>query len=205
MTRTALPLVLASSSPRRMELLGRLGLELLVVAPNVAETPLPHEEPPTHALRVAREKALAVSVLHPDFPVLAADTVVVLGDRIFGKPASRGEAASMLADLAGRTHTVLTGLAVRWGETEATHLERASVTLVPYREDLFGWYVATGEVDDKAGAYAVQGKGAILVERIEGNVQAVMGLPLAVLPALFAMVGLELAVDGDRLQVNRRA
>ena len=146
-----------------------------------------------------------MAALHPSLPVLGADTVVTLGERIFGKPASRADAAAMLADLAGRTHVVLTALAIRWEEREATHLESARVVIVPYVQPLFDWYVATGEGDDKAGAYAVQGKGAALVERVEGNVQAVMGLPLAPLPALLAKVGLELTVDGDRLLLSRRA
>lgn len=197
-------LVLASGSPRRRELLARLGLEFSVVTPNVDESPLPGETPRTHAMRIARDKARAVAIRRRKNPVLAADTVVVLGRRIFGKPGSRADAASMLAELAGRTHTVLTATVIRWGEREAAHLESARVTLVPYREELYAWYVATGEVDDKAGAYAVQGKGAVLVERVEGNVQAVMGLPLAALPSLLERIGLDLAVGGDRLYLNRR-
>jgi septum formation protein len=201
----ALTLVLASGSPRRRELLARLGLDVIIVAPDVDEDPIPGEPPLIHALRLAREKAQRVAALHPSLPVLGADTVVTLGERIFGKPANRADATTMLADLAGRTHVVLTALAIRWEEREATHLESARVVIVPFVKSLFDWYVATGEGDDKAGAYAVQGKGAALVERVEGNVQAVMGLPLAPLPALFAKVGLELAVDGDRLLLSRRA
>jgi septum formation protein len=204
-TLGALTLVLASGSPRRRELLGRLGLDVAIVAPDVDESPIPGEPPPIHALRLAREKAHRVAALHPSLPVLAADTVVTLGEKIFGKPASRADAATMLAELAGRTHVVLTALVIRWEGREATHLEAARVAIVPFAQPLFDWYVATGEGDDKAGAYAVQGKGAALVERVEGNVQAVMGLPLAPLPALLARVGLELAVDGDRLLLSRRA
>jgi septum formation protein len=205
MSRGTLTLVLASGSPRRRELLARLGLEMTVTAPDVDETPILGEPPPIHALRLAREKAAAAGALQPELPVLGADTVVVLGEKIFGKPGSRAEAAEMLAELAGKTHVVLTGLALRWGEREASHLESARVAIVPYGERLFAWYVATGEGDDKAGAYAVQGKGAVLVERVEGNVQAVMGLPLAPLPALFARVGLELTADGERLLLSPRA
>jgi len=204
MSRRSLTLILASGSPRRRELLARLGLELLVVAPEIDETPLPSEPPPIHAVRIAGAKALAVWERHPDLPVLAADTVVVLGERIFGKPSGRAEAAEMLAELAGKTHTVLTALALRWGRREADHLEVATVAIVPHSEQLFRWYVATGECDDKAGAYAVQGRGALLVERVEGNVQAVVGLPLAALPGLFARVGLELTTDGDRLLISPR-
>jgi septum formation protein len=204
MSGPALSLILASGSPRRRDLLARLGLEPLVVAPDIDETPLPSEPPPLHAVRVSAAKARAVALRHPEHPVLAADTVVVVGEKIFGKPSSRAEAAAMLAELAGRTHTVLTALTLRWGGREASHLEAARVAIVPYSRRLFAWYVATGECDDKAGAYAVQGKGAVLVERVEGNVQAVVGLPLAALPALFARVGLELAADGDRLLVSPR-
>jgi septum formation protein len=201
----SLTLVLASVSPRRRELLARLGIDVVVIAPDVDEDPIPGEPPPVHALRLAREKAQKVAALQPSLPVLAADTVVTLGERILGKPVSRADAATMLADLAGRTHVVLTALAIRWDDREATHLESARVTFVPYLKPLFDWYVATGECDDKAGAYAVQGKGAALVERVEGNVQAVMGLPLAPLPALLAKVGLELVPEGDCLRLNRRA
>jgi septum formation protein len=204
MTRPALSLVLASGSPRRRELLGRLGLEVTVVEPCVDETPVAGEPPPLHALRLAREKARAGVALHPELPSLGADTVVVLGERIFGKPASRADAAAMLAELSGRTHVVITALALRLAEREATHVESALVTVVRHSPELFGWYLATGEGDDKAGAYAVQGKGAALIERVEGNVQAVMGLPLAQLPALFARLGLELVADGDRLLVTPR-
>jgi septum formation protein len=185
-------------------LLARLGLEVTVVAPGVTEFAVVGESPPIHALRLAAEKARAVGTLHPELPVLAADTVVVLGERIYGKPVSRDEAATMLTELAGKTHLVLTALALRWGDRGATHLESARVAIVPYTRALFEWYVATGEGDDKAGAYAVQGKGAALVERVEGNVQAVMGLPLASLPALFGRLGLELSANGDRLQLTRR-
>ncbi len=204
MTRRALTLVLASGSPRRLELLTRLGLEPLVVTPSLSERPLPGEGPTDHALRIAREKATAAAPMYPELPVLAADTVVALGDRIFGKPADRAESAAMIAALAGGTHTVLTALALRFGDREASHLETARVTFVPYSPELFAWYVGTGEGDDKAGAYAVQGKGAILVERVEGNVQAVVGLPLAPLPALLARVGLELVAERGRLAVSPR-
>jgi septum formation protein len=204
MTRRSLTLVLASGSPRRRELLSRLGLDLTVAAPDVDETPVPGEPPTIHALRLAREKARAGAALHPELPCLGADTVVVLGDRIFGKPASRGEAAAMLTDLAGKVHVVLTALALRWGESEASHLESAEVRIAPYSRELFEWYVATGEGDDKAGAYAVQGKGAALVERVDGNVQAVVGLPLAPLPDLFEQAGLELVAAEDGLIITPR-
>ncbi len=204
MTGRALRLVLASSSPRRSELIGRLGLEPTVAAPAADEAPLPGEPAPVHTLRVARLKAYSAASRHPGEPVLAADTVVVLGERLLGKPRDRGEAAAMLVALAGKSHSVVTAVVLRWGSSEASHVEHARVTMVPLNRTVLDWYVATGEGDDKAGAYALQGKGALLVERVEGNVQAVVGLPLAPLPALLRRVGLDLAAEGDRLVVVRR-
>jgi septum formation protein len=110
----------------------------------------------------------------------------------------------MLRRLAGRSHLVITAVALRFGGREASRVEQARVTFRPVSEALLEWYVATGEADDKAGAYAVQGRGALFVERVEGNVQAVVGLPLAPLPDLFAAVGLRLHPRGDRLLVSRR-
>ncbi len=205
MSGAAPRLVLASASPRRRDLLARLGLEFSVDVPDVDETPGPGEDPPAHAMRIAAAKASAVAARRPDVAVLAADTVVALGRRIFGKPASRPQAAAMLAELAGRTHTVFTATVLRCGGREADHLETARVSLVSGPPELYDWYVGTGEVDDKAGAYAVQGKGAVLVERVEGNVQAVMGLPLAALPRLFEALDLRLVVAGDLLVRSRRA
>ena len=198
-------LVLASASPRRRELLARLGIDFAVVSPDVDETPRPGEPPDRHVTRIAQAKALAGADRHPEAVVLAADTAVVLGSRIFGKPASDAEAATMLGELAGKTHEVLTAAVLRWRGREALHLEIAKVRLVPFAPDLYAWYVATGEPGDKAGAYAVQGRGALLVERVEGNVQAVVGLPLAPLPALFRQVGLHLAGRGGRLSLSSPA
>jgi len=204
MTGQPLRLVLASGSSRRLELLGRLGLVVDVLPPAVDEAPLPGEPPPIHALRVARLKARSIGERFHDRPVLAADTIVALGKAFYGKPRDRAEAATMLAELAGRTHTVLTALVLRFMGREACHLEAAAVTMVPFRRDFIEWYVATGEGDDKAGAYAVQGSGAILIERVEGNVEAVMGLPLSPIPALCAEVGLCLAREDDRLVLSLR-
>lgn len=195
----SLPLILASASPRRRDLLARLGLDLVVVPAQVDETPLPGEAGPVHALRVANAKADSVARDHPDHPVLAADTVVIRDGRIFGKPRDRSEAAAILETLAGATHVVATAVAVRWHGREASHLEVARVTFAHFDAELYGWYVATGEGDDKAGAYAVQGRGAVLVERVEGNVQAVVGLPLAVVPGLMRQVGLQLRAEDGRL------
>ncbi len=199
------PLVLASASPRRHELLSRLGLEFVAFPADVDETPLPGESPARHALRVAKEKTGVVAACRPDHVVLGADTIVVLAGAILGKPKDRDVARRMLRSLRGRVHTVLTALAVSVGGREASGLAHARVTFAPFSDDLLEWYLATGEPADKAGAYAVQGRGAVLVERVEGNVETVVGLPLARLPRLFADVGLELTSLGDRLVLSRRA
>ena len=192
MTTVVGPLVLASASPRRRELISRLGLPVDVMAADVDESPLPGEPGPLHAVRVAAAKAAAVAAIRPGAPVLGADTTVVLGERILGKPADRSQAAEYLRSLRARTHVVVTALSLRYDGREARHLEQSSVTFAAFSDEILAWYVATGEGDDKAGAYAVQGGGAILVERLEGNVQAVVGLPLAPLPALLDQVGLRL-------------
>lgn len=199
MSGAPLRLILASSSPRRQELLARLGLPMTCVVPVIDETPAPNEPPVAHVQRVALAKARAVATTHPDEPILAADTSVVLGDEVLGKPADLGDAAHMLTRLRGRAHTVLTATAVAWAGRQAMHLDAVRVVFSPFTDDVLQWYLATGEHRDKAGAYALQGRGALLVERVEGNVQAVVGLPLARLPALFTAVGLRLAAAGDRL------
>lgn len=202
MVHDRLPLVLASASPRRRELLERLGLELIQAPADVDESPREDESGPVHALRVAAAKAAAVARRFPHAPVLAADTVVLRQGRILGKPAHRADAAEMLRSLAGATHVVATAVCTQWRDCHASHLELARVTFVPFDSDLYGWYVGTGEGDDKAGGYAVQGKGAVLVERVEGNVQAVVGLPLCAVPALLRRLGLLLSAAGDRLEIR---
>ncbi len=192
MNATVAPLILASASPRRRELIARLGLEVEALAADVDESPRPGEPGPLHALRVAAAKAAAVAPLRPGAPVLGADTTVVLGDRILGKPADRDQARCFLRELRSRTHVVVTALCLVFEGREARHVEQAAVTFASFSDDILDWYVGTGEGDDKAGAYAVQGRGALLVERVEGNVQAVVGLPLAPIPSLLAGVGLQL-------------
>jgi septum formation protein len=201
MNAARVPLILASASPRRRELLARLGVAVKVVHPDVPEALARGESPRTHVCRLALMKARAVASAHPHHAVLAADTVVVRGDHVLGKPRDRADAVAMLRELAGVTHEVLTAVALTWQGRETVHLEAAEVTFAPYDQALCNWYIATGEGDDKAGAYAVQGRGAILVERVVGNVQAVVGLPLAPLPRLFASVGLRLEAEGDRMYV----
>ena len=181
-------LVLASSSPRRLELLTALGLDPLVVPAHVDESVHAGEDPLAYVHRLAIDKARAVS----GETVIAADTTVEVDGTILGKPADRDDAALMLASLSARTHRVHTGVAVRRGERVAVMVETTSVTFIDLTPELIGWYVATGEPMDKAGAYAIQGAGAVLVERVEGSVTNVIGLPLTTVLRLAAEVGVEL-------------
>lgn len=201
MTGSEPSLVLASGSPRRRELLERLGFRLVIRPAAVVETQLPGESPPATALRIAAAKACSV-LRSENEVVIAADTVVVLGTKVLGKPANRTEAQDMLRELAGRPHLVITATSVRWADRETNDLSIAQVRFRPLGHQILDWYLETGEWMDKAGAYAVQGKGAILVERVEGNVQGVVGLPLAALPEIFARVGLQLRHFGDRLTLR---
>ena len=168
---------LASTSPRRRELLAQIGVRHDVVPVVVDETPRPAEAPAEYVLRLALAKARAGHALRGDRPVLGADTAVVVDDRILGKPLDRDDALGMLARLAGREHRVLTAVAVV-GEREETRLSVSHVRFRPIDAAEAAAYWATGEPADKAGGYAVQGLGAIFVESIAGSYSGVMGLPL---------------------------
>ena len=148
-------------------------------------------------------KARAVAPRFPVCPVLAADTVVVAGEKILGKPRGREDARTMLLSLLGRPHTVVTALVLAFGDREVRHVEQADVTFVARNDELVNWYLGTDEWQDKAGAYAAQGKGALMVEGVRGNFQAVVGLPLAPLPSLFAGVGLALRAEDGKLSLVR--
>jgi septum formation protein len=183
-------IILASNSPRRRQLLDMLGIEYVVDPSDVEESRLPGELPEAMALRLARDKAVATRVRHPDVPVLAADTVVVVQNKVLGKPASKREAESMLGMLSGRDHQVITAVALAW---DGTTLEKCDITRVWFREadpSFIRDYVATGEPLDKAGSYGVQGRGALLVEKIEGDFFGVMGLPLRLVVELLETAGL---------------
>lgn len=181
-------LVLASASPRRRELLGQLGLRFEVVAADIDETPHPQEPAEAYVLRLAREKAGSVAARHPGAWVLAADTTVALGGELLGKPASVEEACSMLQRLSGRTHEVYTGVALA-GRAEGSLVARSRVTFRELSMAEIGWYAASGEPLDKAGSYAVQGKGGFLVASVEGSPTNVIGLPLAEAVALLERAG----------------
>jgi len=172
-------LVLASASPRRRELLERVGVPFTVAPADVDESQLPGESADDYVVRVAADKARVVAALRPGTVVLGADTAVVCDGVALGKPSDTAAAMEMLSTLAGRSHQVLTGVAVLDADgIEHSVLARATVTMAPSTTAELAWYVATGEPMDKAGAYAVQGIGAVLVEHVDGDPTTVIGLPL---------------------------
>jgi septum formation protein len=172
------PIVLASTSPRRKQLLEMLRIPFQAIAPGVDEHVQPGETPDAYVTRLSREKALAVVPRAPGAVILAADTTVVLDGRIFEKPVDAGDAVAMLTRLQGRTHEVMTAVAVARDGEVAQALDVSRVTFRPADRATLAAYVATGEPMDKAGAYAIQGLGAPLIERVEGDFFGVMGLPL---------------------------
>ncbi len=183
-------LVLASGSPRRKQLLEMLGLPFRVVAPGVDETRESSELPEAYVVRLAREKARVVAARERGALVLAADTTVVLRGEIFEKPSTPAEAEAMLGRLQGRTHRVMTAVAVALDGRLEHALDVTEVTFRRLSGDAIAAYVATGEPMDKAGAYAIQGKGAALVEGIRGDFFGVMGLPLRLALELLERFGL---------------
>ena len=186
-------LVLASASSRRAEVLTRVGAVLTVRPADLDETPLAGESPHALVVRLADAKAAAVAFAErTDEIVLAADTEVVGDGRSFGKPSDRADAAAMLTSLSGRTHEVVTGVVARRGTDRRHALVTTRVTFRPLTAEEIAWYVATDEPMGKAGGYAMQGAGAVLIERIEGSASNVIGLPLAETVALLRRLGLPL-------------
>jgi septum formation protein len=181
-------LILASGSPRRRELLGNLGLSFEVKAADVDESTRPGESARLYVGRLAREKAAAVAAQVPGALVLAADTTVVLGEEIFGKPERAAEAARMLRALSGKPHQVLTAVSLA-GTAAGSCVVTTTVHFQPLGEQEIAWYVASGEPMDKAGAYAIQGKGGAFVRAIEGSYSNVVGLPLSETVALLREAG----------------
>jgi septum formation protein len=175
------PIILASASPRRRELLSLLGLAFeIVVSPAEEPAPDPGEEPAFYAARMARLKAAPVAAQHPEAVVLGADSVVAAGGVILGKPADAADARRMLALLSDRVHRVITGCALfAPGQEPEVFTVATEVTMTAIPEPVIAAYVATGEPLDKAGAYAVQGRAAGFVAGINGSYTNVVGLPLA--------------------------
>ena len=189
MTDDGVPIVLASSSPRRKQLLELLGLRFDVAPADIDETWRNGEAPAVHAERLAREKAATVA--RPEALVVGADTIVVIGGEILGKPRDAGEARAMLRRLSGRDHEVFTAVAATWRGKMSSGTNRTAVHVRPLDDGTIAAYVATGEPLDKAGAYGIQGYGAVLVERIDGDYFTVMGLGLGLFVDLLGPLGLE--------------
>jgi septum formation protein len=182
-------IVLASASPRRRDLLNLIGIAHEVRPANIDETMRPREAPRRYAERLAREKASAIATRDPDLITIGADTVVVINRKVLGKPADAVDAARMLRMLSGREHTVITAVAVSRGRKLRSAIEEVRVKFRSLRDDEIEAYIAMGEPMDKAGAYGIQGYGATIVERVEGDYFAVMGLPLVRLVVLMRDVG----------------
>lgn len=180
-------IVLASSSPRRRELMALIGLDVRVESPDVDETRHPDEEPDQYVERIARMKVAAVD----GDVVIAADTTVVHAGQILGKPGHPSEARTMLARLSGEVHAVHTGVAVRSGELVSSTVERTLVQMAVMTDTEITRYVASGEPMDKAGAYGLQGVGGVFVEAIEGSPSNVIGLPLHVAARLLRAHGVD--------------
>ena len=180
-----MPLILASASPRRSELLRNAAIPFIVEPAHVPEQPLPNEKPLEYAQRLARDKALAVHAHHPNDVVLGADTVVVVDEHLLEKPADKRDAARMLRLLSGRAHQVITGVSLVAPGFVHTEAEITQVVFSALSGDEIGYYVSTGEPMDKAGAYAIQGIASRWIKRIDGCYFNVVGLPV---PRVYRML-----------------
>ncbi|MGA7857251.1 MAG: Maf family protein [Terracidiphilus sp.] len=185
-------LILASASPRRSELLGQAGFSFRVHPAHIPEDPRPDEDPIAYVVRLAREKAQAVfdQLGDPEAIVLGADTTVTLDNHILGKPEDAADAARMLRLLSGRTHRVITGVAVVTSKGVEVAAEVTGVRFLTLSDEEIASYIATGEPMDKAGAYAIQGRAAKWIPRVEGCYFNVVGLPLALVSALLESLNL---------------
>lgn len=187
--------ILASASPRRKELMDLTGLKYQVVPPDIDEKVLPEESPRDHVERLALTKAKSVAANNPDDVVIGCDTVVIVnGRQILGKPQKKKDAKYMLTSLAGREHTVLSSVAAVWqGRNKQRVVTVESRVRMKQLEDWeMNWYIDSGEPMDKAGAYAIQGRGAIFIEGIVGSHTNVIGLPLMETVMLLRSFGVRL-------------
>lgn len=173
------PLILASGSPRRRELLSLYTTDFTVCVSDFDETGLQADTPAQLAEKLARSKCLAVAAQHPGCVVLGCDTVVDVGGEVFGKPRDAADAVRMLRALSGATHQVHTGVCVSDGVRTESFADSCSVTFFPIPEEEIARYAATGEPYDKAGAYAIQGRAALWLDHLEGDYYTIMGLPVS--------------------------
>lgn len=185
-------LILASGSPRRKRFLDELGINFAVQPAKVQEIHRPHESSQNFVLRLAEEKATIIAEKTPDAWVLGADTIVVLNNRILGKPVDEEDAKRLLLLLAGHRHQVMTGFCLRCAgeESQRSGVVTTEVKFIDFSEKIAASYVQTGEPLDKAGAYGIQGKGGFLVETITGSYSNVVGLPLAEVTAAMLELGI---------------
>lgn len=185
--------VLASASPRRRELLEQLGIVAEIEPADIDETVLAGEAPVDYVQRLARAKAEeVVDRGHREALVIAADTTVDLDGVVLGKPVDADEARAMLRSLSARTHRVHTGVTVAVGGRSATEVTTTLVTFTPLTSETLAWYIATGEPFDKAGGYAIQGAGGVLVAAVKGSLSNVIGLPLTSVITLAGSLGVDL-------------
>ncbi|HYR28206.1 MAG TPA: Maf family protein [Thermoanaerobaculia bacterium] len=185
--------ILASSSPRRRELLGSIGLDFEVIPSHVPEVRQEGEAPEEYVARLSRDKAGAIAKEHPSRWVIAADTTVYLDQTLLEKPADPADARRMLATIAGRTHIVYSGVTLQNLERgyRDTRVSETEVRMLPLSESDIAWYVDSGEPLDKAGAYAAQGIGGIFIDSIHGSFTNVVGLPLATLFQMLRKAGID--------------
>lgn len=186
-------IVLASRSPRRKEILEKLGLVFEIDPPEIDETPRERENPLSYVQRIAAAKADKVALRHEQqCVVIAADTTVALDGEIFGQPRDVDEARRMIQKLSKKSHSVHTAVSVRFDGKSANGFDTASVMMREVTPELLEWYLATGESMGKAGAYAVQGQGATLVAEVRGEIDTVIGLPVWLLTERLGKVGVKL-------------
>ena len=181
-----MPLILASRSPRRSELLKAAGIAFEVLAADIDETPRANETPAAYVERLAIEKARAVFALRPDARVLGADTTVTIDGEILGKPVDEADALRMLRLLNGRPHEVHTGVALVSAAGVRSGVDTTRVWFAPMTDEDISWYVATGEPVDRAGAYAIQGFASRFIPRIDGSYSNVVGLPVALVSSILS-------------------
>jgi septum formation protein len=187
------PFILASASPRRRELLASIGLDFTVIPSHIPEERGSDESAEEYVARLSREKAAEIAKSHPSDWIIAADTTVLLGDELLEKPRDAADAQRMLAAIAGQTHVVYTGVTLQHAERghHDTRVTTSEVRMLSLSADDIAWYVTTGEPMDKAGAYAVQGIGAMFIDSIHGSYTNVVGLPLATLFRMLRKAGID--------------
>lgn len=188
-------LILASGSPRRKEFISHLGIDFDVEIPNIDESPVQGETPSELVLRLSRLKADFISQKHSDSVVVAADTVVCFNGMILGKPSSREDAFNMIKMLQGHTHTVYTGVTVQKGNLKRSKVVSTEVTFDSMDDNFIRNYVSSGECDDKAGAYAIQGIASMFISQVKGSVSSVVGLPINEVVKYLREFGLEIPVS----------